>query len=259
MDKKFFSSKASGKPPRDTLVNRRNNENDTRQASSYHSYSQSPPYDYQYKERRYRKQAPALAKNPGSDRGMFRFLSTSRLSDHVQEDMFANEVSNPRASDYSATNGGDLFRSGTQSPPSLSQSSGSGKFDGLDLFSAPNQPPSTTPAPAPLSQSSGSGKFNGLDLFNVPNQPPSTTPAPAPLSQSLGSGKFGCISLDPFTHVTPNGETSPKFYLFASPPTDASYLAIDFFAAPGKVVAPEMKPAESNIQSPKKGASDGFE
>ncbi|GKD90610.1 hypothetical protein Tco_1366117, partial [Tanacetum coccineum] len=93
--------------------------------------------------------------------------------------------------DYSATNGGDLFRSGTQSPPSLSQSSGSGKFDGLDLFSAPNQPPSTTPAPAPLSQSSGSGKFDGLDLFDVPNQPPSTTPAPAPLSQSLGSGKFG--------------------------------------------------------------------
>ncbi|GKA75578.1 hypothetical protein Tco_0781956 [Tanacetum coccineum] len=110
-----------------------------------------PPYNYQYKERRYGKQAPVLTKKPGSDRGMFRGMSTSSLNDHVQEDRFANEVSNPRASDYSVTNRCDLFRPGTQSPPSLSQSSGSGKFDGLDLFSAPNQPPSTTPTPLPLS------------------------------------------------------------------------------------------------------------
>ncbi|GJR89270.1 hypothetical protein Tco_0213281 [Tanacetum coccineum] len=33
--------------------------------------------------------------------------------------------------------------------------------------------------------------------------------------------------------------------LFASPPAAAA--AVDFFAAPEKVVAPEMKPAESNI------------
>ncbi|GJT87139.1 monothiol glutaredoxin-S7, chloroplastic [Tanacetum coccineum] len=51
----------------------------------------------------------------------------------------------------------------------------------------------------------------------------------------------------------------PKVYLFASPLTDASYPTIDFFAAPGKAVAPEMKPAESSIQSSKKGASGGFE
>ena len=46
--------------------------------------------------------APALAKNPESDRGMFGFLSTSFLSDN--EDMFSNETSNPRASYYSVTN-----------------------------------------------------------------------------------------------------------------------------------------------------------
>ncbi|KAI3708699.1 hypothetical protein L2E82_38056 [Cichorium intybus] len=112
VDKKIFASKTSGKPP----LNLRNNEDETRRASSYHSYSQSPPYDSQYEERRYGKQAPSLTKKPGSDRGMLRFMSTSRLSDHVQEDRFANEVVTTRVSDYSASSGGDPFRSGTQSP-----------------------------------------------------------------------------------------------------------------------------------------------
>ncbi|GKB56490.1 clathrin interactor EPSIN 1 [Tanacetum coccineum] len=39
-----------------------------------------------------------------------------------------------------------------------------------------------------------------------------------------------------------------KVDLFASPPAAAaSSLAVDFFAAPEQVVAPETKPAESNI------------
>ncbi|GJU40698.1 probable ADP-ribosylation factor GTPase-activating protein AGD14 isoform X1 [Tanacetum coccineum] len=247
VDKKFFSSKASGKPPRDTL-NHRNNEDDTRRASSYHSYSQSPPYDYQYEERRYGKQAPALTKKPGSDRGMFRFLSTSRLSDHVQEDRFANEVSNPRASDYSVTNGGDLFRSGTQSPPSLSQSSGSGKFDGLDLFSAPNQPPSTTPASAPLSQSSGSGKFDGLDLFNVPNQPPSTTPAPAPLSQSSGSGKFDGLDLFNVPNQPPSNTPAPTPLSQSS--GSGKFHGLDLFDVPNQ--PPSATPASAPSAEPQK-------
>nr|XP_043620761.1 probable ADP-ribosylation factor GTPase-activating protein AGD14 [Erigeron canadensis] len=183
VDKKFFSSKTSGKPPRDAL-NNINHEDETRRASSYHSYSQSPPYDYQYEERRYGKQAPALTKKPGSDRGMIRFMSTSRLSDHVQEDRFANEVTNARPSDFSATSGGDLFRSGTQSPPSLSHSSGSGKFDCLDLFSAPNPSQSIPSAPAE------SEKFGGLDLFNAPNAPQSTAPV-----SSTEPGKFDGLDL----------------------------------------------------------------
>ncbi|XP_023768508.1 probable ADP-ribosylation factor GTPase-activating protein AGD14 isoform X2 [Lactuca sativa] len=225
VDKKFFASKASGKPPRDTL-SLRNHEDETRRASSYHSYSQSPPYDYQYEERRYGKQAPALTKKPGSDRGMLRFLSTSRLSDHGQEDSFANEVANARVSDYSGSSGADPFRSGTQSPPyqkelgfsSLSRemsrdnltedvqqqssvntfsspnakgesdqkpgpsgttstaSAEFGKFDGLDLFSAPYAPPSQS-----TTTSAESEKFGGLDLFSAPYPyaPQSTTPAPA--------------------------------------------------------------------------------
>ena len=101
--------------------NLRHHEDETRRASSYHSYSQSPPYDYQYEERRYGKQAHALTRKPGSDRGLYEgrlssFFSPSRFSDQMHEDSFANEGSNPRASDYSVSSAGDPFRSDAQSP-----------------------------------------------------------------------------------------------------------------------------------------------
>ncbi|KAJ9548043.1 LOW QUALITY PROTEIN: hypothetical protein OSB04_020586, partial [Centaurea solstitialis] len=284
VDKKFFASKASGKPPRDAL-NTRNLEDETRRASSYHSYSQSPPYDYQYEERRYGKQAPALTKKPGSDRGMFRFLSTSRLSDHVQEDGFANEVPNARASDFSVSSVGDPFRSDTQSPtgqrdlgfsspkrdpdqrevqgktskrwkteehPSGSSSgryalvtgssgctvqlsvddmglrsvdsSESGKFDGLDLFSLPYAPQSTAP-PAPeqsvatqhnkdstlpsVSHPSESGKFDGLDLFSAPYAPQSTTHAPSAVDLFELSTTSSALSTN-----TPQPPQNQQFHAF---------------------------------------------
>ncbi|KAG5556155.1 hypothetical protein RHGRI_006696 [Rhododendron griersonianum] len=99
----------------------RHHEEETRRASSYHSYSQSPPYDYQYEERRYGKQAPALTRKPGSDRGLYEgrissFFSPSRFSDQMHEDSFANEGSNPRASGYTVSSPSDAFRSDTQSP-----------------------------------------------------------------------------------------------------------------------------------------------
>ncbi|KAL6988121.1 hypothetical protein U1Q18_013868 [Sarracenia purpurea var. burkii] len=120
VDKRYAGGKTSEKPPRDTQ-NLRHHEEETRRASSYHSYSQSPPYDYQYEERRYGKQAPALTRKPGSDRGLYEakissFFSPSRFSDQMHEDGFANEGSNPRASDYSVSSTGDPFRSDTQSP-----------------------------------------------------------------------------------------------------------------------------------------------
>ncbi|GFY98078.1 ARF GAP-like zinc finger-containing protein ZIGA4 [Actinidia rufa] len=122
--------------------NLRHHEDETRRASSYHSYSQSPPYDYQYEERRYGKQAHALTRKPGSDRGLYEgrlssFFSPSRISDQMHEDSFANEGSNPRASDYSVSSAGDPFRSdatqspnfqrdiGMRSPPQLQLSSSS--------------------------------------------------------------------------------------------------------------------------------------
>ncbi|KAK4725624.1 hypothetical protein R3W88_028403 [Solanum pinnatisectum] len=101
--------------------NLRNHDDDMRRASSYHSYSQSPPYDFQYEERRYGKNAPALSRKPGSDRGLYEgkvssFLSPSRLSDHMYDGRFGNRGSNSRASDYSVSSGGDPFRSVAQSP-----------------------------------------------------------------------------------------------------------------------------------------------
>ncbi|KAK7336336.1 hypothetical protein VNO77_16873 [Canavalia gladiata] len=91
-------------------------EDDTRRASSYHSYSQSPPYDYQYEDRRYGKQAATLTRKPGSDKVRYEgklssiIYSPGRFSDHAYDDRFANEESGPRISDFSVTNGGEQFK-----------------------------------------------------------------------------------------------------------------------------------------------------
>ena len=97
-----------------------------RRASSYHSYSQSPPYDFQYEERRYGKHAPSLTRKPGSDRGLYEgklagFLSPNRLSDYAKNDRFSNEGSNSRMSDYTGNGGVDLFKSDVLSPSSQNE------------------------------------------------------------------------------------------------------------------------------------------
>ncbi|KAG6639769.1 hypothetical protein CIPAW_10G124600 [Carya illinoinensis] len=103
-DRIYAAGKTSDKPPRD-MQNTRLNEGDTRRASSYHSYSQSPPYDYQYEDRRYGKQPAALTRKPGSDRGHYEgkmssfIYSPGHLSDKVSED-----------------SAGDPFRSNSESP-----------------------------------------------------------------------------------------------------------------------------------------------
>ncbi|GAY50710.1 hypothetical protein CUMW_128830 [Citrus unshiu] len=95
---------------------------ESRRASSYHSYSQSPPYDYQYEDRRYGKLGAVLTRKPGSDRGHYvgkissLVHSPGRMSEQMFEDRFANEGSCSRISDYSVSSGGDPFRSGAQSP-----------------------------------------------------------------------------------------------------------------------------------------------
>ncbi|KAI3446587.1 hypothetical protein Pfo_003252 [Paulownia fortunei] len=120
VDKRYAVEKSSDKPPRDSQ-SIRSHEEETRRASSFHSYSQSPPYDSQYEERRYGKQVPSLSRKPGSDRGLYEgklssFLSPSRFSDHANDERFANEGSYPRVSDYSVSSGGDPFRSDVLSP-----------------------------------------------------------------------------------------------------------------------------------------------
>ncbi|CAH9134831.1 unnamed protein product [Cuscuta epithymum] len=120
VDKRYDGGQSLDRPPRDTQ-NLRGHEDESRRASSYHSYSQSPPYDFQYEERIYGRHGPTLTRKPGSDRGIYdgkvsSFSSPSHLSDHTHEDRFANEGSNTRASDFSVSSGGDPFRSEVQSP-----------------------------------------------------------------------------------------------------------------------------------------------
>lgn len=121
VDKKYAGGNTSDKPPRD-LQRIRSHEDETRRACSYHSYSQSPPYDFQYEDRRYGKQTNTLTRKPGSDRSlnvgkMASFIcSPTRLNERVFEDRFANEGSVSRVSDYSVSSGGDPVRSGAESP-----------------------------------------------------------------------------------------------------------------------------------------------
>ncbi|XP_028761342.1 probable ADP-ribosylation factor GTPase-activating protein AGD14 [Neltuma alba] len=121
IDRRYAGARSSDKPPRDTQSPRIHGD-DTRRASSYHSYSQSPPYDYQYEDRRYGRQAAALTRKPGSDKGRYEgkissiMYSPGRFSDHASEDGFANDGSGPRNSDYSVSNAGEQFKSAVQSP-----------------------------------------------------------------------------------------------------------------------------------------------
>lgn len=121
VDRKYDVGRTSEKPPRD-MQSHRIHEDETRRASSYHSYSQSPPYDYQYEDRKYGKQAASLTRKPGSDRGRYEgkvsssVFSPGRLNDQTSEDRFANEGYVSRVSDFSVSSGGDPFRSGVHSP-----------------------------------------------------------------------------------------------------------------------------------------------
>ncbi|KAK3162263.1 hypothetical protein QOZ80_1BG0087520 [Eleusine coracana subsp. coracana] len=92
VDKKYAGG-SSNKPATDS-ESVKNNESEMRRPNSYHSYSQSPPYDFQYEDRRY-----------------------GRLRDQMHEDRFANESSGSRFSDFSASSTGD-FRNDVLSPSS---------------------------------------------------------------------------------------------------------------------------------------------
>ncbi|XP_060177670.1 probable ADP-ribosylation factor GTPase-activating protein AGD14 isoform X1 [Lycium barbarum] len=232
VEKRYAGAQSSERPPRDTQ-NLRNNDDDMRRASSYHSYSQSPPYDFQYEERRYGKHAPVLSRKPGSDRGLYEgkvssFLSPSRLSDHIYEDRFANEGSNPRASDYSVSSGGDPFRAEAQSPSfqrdmgsplsdtsrdisyedvrhvkkdagriSRAQRPGSsGSFESFDSNSLSFKSVNS------WQRSSGPGNSNAPDLFNAPSVPQTAPPTVSTKSHlPVGNSHQSPSSLDLFSEV----------------------------------------------------------
>uniref|UniRef100_A0A0D9VTH3 Arf-GAP domain-containing protein n=1 Tax=Leersia perrieri TaxID=77586 RepID=A0A0D9VTH3_9ORYZ len=120
VERRYAGGRFSERPPRDKQ-NQKNYEQEHRRASSYHSFSQSPPYDYQYEERHNGKQSVMLTRKPGSDRGhdgkMSGFAYSSHsLHERMSEDRFANENCGPRTSDCSGSSTSDTFRTAPQSP-----------------------------------------------------------------------------------------------------------------------------------------------
>ncbi|KMZ57727.1 putative ADP-ribosylation factor GTPase-activating protein AGD14 [Zostera marina] len=109
VEKKYWVGiKSSAKPPIDIHSCKNVDGEDIRRASSYHSYSQSPPYENQYEDRRNGKQQQhisVLTREPGSDRGGSKFLKffyTSGRTKKPIHDRFSNEgFSQPRFSDCS--------------------------------------------------------------------------------------------------------------------------------------------------------------
>ncbi|KAE8668842.1 putative ADP-ribosylation factor GTPase-activating protein AGD14-like isoform X2 [Hibiscus syriacus] len=186
VDRKYAGGKTHDKPPRD-MQSHRNHEDEMRRASSYHSYSQSPPYDYQYEDRRYGKQvAAALSRKPGSDRGHYMgkvssfVYSPGHLSDQMFDDRFANEGSAPRVSDFSVSSGGDPFASGRGSPnfrknvgfasPTFQSQIDVSSEDTHHQMINPSLDPSShkDAGGVPPPQSSVPVNYGGLDLFNTP-------------------------------------------------------------------------------------------
>ncbi|OAY75694.1 putative ADP-ribosylation factor GTPase-activating protein AGD14 [Ananas comosus] len=95
--------------------NLKNHEEDVRRASSYHSYSQSPPYDDQYEDRRYGKQASMLSRRPGSDRAIYegRLRSFIFSPGRMRENMY--KIGLPmrvlvQIFDFSLSSASDQFR-----------------------------------------------------------------------------------------------------------------------------------------------------
>jgi len=120
VEKKFVRRLSSDKPPRDTQ-NHRNFDED-RKASSYHSYSQSPPYDNQYEDRRYGKSSGIQTRRTGSERLSYdgKLYSAENSPGHMLEqyydDRFSNDGSGPRNSDFSVSSVGDMTKCDVQSP-----------------------------------------------------------------------------------------------------------------------------------------------
>ncbi|XP_014513810.1 probable ADP-ribosylation factor GTPase-activating protein AGD14 [Vigna radiata var. radiata] len=205
VDGRYAAVKSSEKPPRDAQ-SPGIHEDEVRRASSYHSYSQSPPYDYQYEDRKYGKQAAALTRKPGSDKARYEgkissiIYSPGRFSDHAYDDRFANEGSGPRISDFSVFSGGEQFKSDVQSPnsykdikissPSYQRRSGSSSSEDV-WYQARNASLETNvnakrdgngfrPPQITTSEQSGDNKISSLrsynsgslvDFFSEPVQP----------------------------------------------------------------------------------------
>ncbi|RCV25247.1 hypothetical protein SETIT_5G151000v2 [Setaria italica] len=120
VERRYAGGRFSQRSPRDKQ-NQKAHEEEHRRASSYHSFSQSPPYDYQYEEQCNGKQSAFLSRKPGSDRGLqgkiFGFAYNSHsLHERMSEDGFAGESCESRTSNSSGSSMSDTVRTAPQSP-----------------------------------------------------------------------------------------------------------------------------------------------
>ncbi|KAJ3682979.1 hypothetical protein LUZ60_013206 [Juncus effusus] len=132
VDKKYAGERNSERPPRDLQNNKKNTE-DLRRASSYHSYSQSPPYDFQYEDRinGKKQQNGILSRKPGSDRGNYEGKLASFLSLPINQQ---EEISDERIGNRSPGFRSPDLSNGNQSPgfgiPDFEDSNGNGVVNG---------------------------------------------------------------------------------------------------------------------------------
>lgn len=250
VDRRYAGGMTPDKPPRDTQSTR-NLEDDTRRASSYHSYSQSPPYDYQYENRRYGKQGAVLSRKPGSDRGHYEgkissfVYSPSRLSDQMCEDRFANEGSNSRVSDYSVSSAGDTFRSANQSPnfqdigyrsPTQTSREANTKRE-VDGIPRPQRTLSTSSFGSLDTMSFKSVNSGSLKDFISESEQSAGADQDkmsnlTSLARSSNSGNFGGLDLFEARNVHQPVSSSPSSVdLFQLPPSSSAPPA-DFFQSP---------------------------
>lgn len=230
VDRRYAGGKTSDKPPKDTQ-GLGSHLDESRRASSYHSYSQSPPYDYQYEDRRYGKLGAVLTRKPGSDRGHYvgkissLVHSPGHMSEQMFEDRFANEGSCSRISDYSVSSGGDPFRSGARSP----------NFEKDAGFNSPPVQPSRD-------VSSLKANFK-RDVDGIPHPKRTTSLG------SMGSFDSNSVSLkscnsggltDVSEHDQAAGAPLGKISTFPQSHGPVNYGGLDLFEAP---VVPETVPS----------------
>ncbi|KAK7817977.1 putative adp-ribosylation factor gtpase-activating protein agd14 [Quercus suber] len=267
VERRYAGGKTTDKPPRDSL---RSNEDEARRASSYHSYSQSPPYDYQYEDRRYGKQFAALTRKPGSDRGHYEgkmssfVYSPGRLNEQMYEDRFANEGSVSRGSDFSVSSGGDPFRSGAESPnfrkdvgfnsPPVQTSRGS-LSDDL-FFRATNSSETNSkrdadgiPRPQRTASSSSFGSVESHSLSYKSYNSGGLTEVVSEPDQPAGIFQ-GTVSTLPRSSVSGNASSLDLFKAPLVPePVSSAASSIDLFQMPATSSAPS--PASSvNVYQP---------
>ncbi|TKY46355.1 ADP-ribosylation factor GTPase-activating protein AGD14 [Spatholobus suberectus] len=269
VDGRYAGVKSSEKPPRDAQ-SPRIHEDEIRRASSYHSYSQSPPYDYQYEDRRYGKQAAALTRKPGSDKARYEgkmssiIYSPGRFSDNAYDERFANEGSGPRISDFSVSSGGEQFKSNVQSPnfhkdikissPSYPRS---GSSSSEDVWSQARKASLETKANAKrdadgirppqrtASAQSTDNKFSSLRSYNSGSLVDFFS-EPVQTSESLQNKAFGI--------PRPSGPTRSVSMDLAKAPLESA-SCVDLFQLPE---APSQAPIVDLFQSSVSSAAPSF-